>query len=114
MMVSFLSPFRRRSCLFVLAGAVLIPFTILLLIIGPDLTAEQTLAQKLAEFQMRVQYLESMYRTKQEDVSILTQYLGLTASAASSGNGSNGEFLKFLQANIFFIFLNIFARHKWQ
>lgn len=57
----------------------------------PDLTAEQTLSQKLAEFQMRVQYLESMYRAKQEDVSILSQYLGLTALAANNGSTSNGS-----------------------
>lgn len=57
----------------------------------PDLTAEQTLSQKLAEFQMRVQYLESMYRAKQEDVSILSQYLGLTALAANNGSTNNGS-----------------------
>jgi alpha-1,3-mannosylglycoprotein beta-1,4-N-acetylglucosaminyltransferase A/B len=61
-------------------------------IVFPDLNAEQTMSQKLAEFQMRVQYLESMYRAKQEDVSILSQYLGLTALAANgSTNSSGGE-----------------------
>lgn len=37
---------------------------------------------------MRLQYLESMYRTKQEDVSILSQYLGLTAASNTSENNS--------------------------
>lgn len=89
MIIKFLPSFlRRRGCLLMVAGMILIPFTVFLLIIGPDLTAEQTLSQKLAEYQMRVQYLESMYRTKQEDVSILSQYLGLTATAAASSNNS--------------------------
>jgi alpha-1,3-mannosylglycoprotein beta-1,4-N-acetylglucosaminyltransferase A/B len=35
---------------------------------------------------MRLQYLESMYRAKQEDVAILSQYLGL-----SSTNGDNNS-----------------------
>lgn len=110
-----LSPLRRRGCLLIFSAVVLIPFTIVVLLLGPgndaataaalpaatsqkfniclfrfaDLTAEQTLSQKLAEFQMRVQYLESMYRAKQEDVSIL---LGLAAAAnnGSSGNASGG------------------------
>lgn len=44
------------------------------------MTTEQSLSQRLAEYQMRVQYLESMYRTRQEDVAILTQYIGLVAA----------------------------------
>lgn len=92
MIIKFLPSFlRRRGCLLMVAGMILIPFTVFLLIIGPDLTAEQTLSQKLAEYQMRVQYLESMYRTKQEDVSILSQYLGLTATAAASSNSSSSS-----------------------
>lgn len=43
----------------------------------PDLTAEQTLSQRIAEFQMRLQYLESMYRARQEDVAILSQYISM-------------------------------------
>jgi alpha-1,3-mannosylglycoprotein beta-1,4-N-acetylglucosaminyltransferase A/B len=42
------------------------------------------MSQRLAEYQMRMQYLESMYRTKQEDVAILSQFLGL-----SSQNGAD-------------------------
>lgn len=94
MIIKFLPSFlRRRGCLLMVAGMILIPFTVFLLIIGPDLTAEQTLSQKLAEYQMRVQYLESMYRTKQEDVSILSQYLGLTATASSNSSDNNNSAL---------------------
>ena len=42
-----------------------------------SLTNEQILLQRLAECHMRLQYLETMYRIKQEDVTLLTQYLGL-------------------------------------
>lgn len=33
--------------------------------------------QRLAEFQIRLQYFESMYRTRQEDVTILSQYISI-------------------------------------
>lgn len=35
------------------------------------------MSQRLAEFQIRLQYLESMYRTRQEDVAILSQYISI-------------------------------------
>lgn len=84
----FPSLLRRRGCLLIFAAIILIPFTIFI-IIGPDLRLEQNLSQKLAEYQMRVQYLEAMYRAKQEDVSILTQYLGLTSTANSNISDNN-------------------------
>lgn len=86
---------RRRGCLLITAGAILVPFTIFILIIGPDLRIEQNLSQKLAECQMRLQYLESMYRTKQEDVSILSQYLGLTAANSNTTSDNNSALNNF-------------------
>lgn len=80
---------RRRGCLFISAAIILVPFTIFILIIGPDLRLEQNLSQKLAEYQMRVQYLEAMYRAKQEDVSILTQYLGLSTSNSNTSDNNS-------------------------
>lgn len=74
------SPLRRRGCFLISAVVVLVPFTVLLLVVGPDLSAEQTLSQRLAEYQMRLQYLESMYRARQEDVAILSQFLGLSSN----------------------------------
>lgn len=37
---------------------------------------------------MRLQYLESMYRSRQEDVAILSQYLGLSSSS-NAGDSAN-------------------------
>lgn len=51
-----------------------------------DLSLEQELSQKLAETQMRMQYLESLYRVKQEDLSILSQYLGLSINSTANTN----------------------------
>ncbi|XP_059618456.1 alpha-1,3-mannosyl-glycoprotein 4-beta-N-acetylglucosaminyltransferase A isoform X3 [Phlebotomus argentipes] len=82
-------PLRRRGYYFLFVIVVLVPLTILFLIIGPDLSAEQTLSQRVAEFQIRLQYLESMYRARQEDVAILSQYLGMS-NAASGVGGSGG------------------------
>lgn len=43
---------------------------------------------------MRLQYLESMYRSRQEDVAILSQYLGLSSSNGDSTNVTiNGSLL---------------------
>ena len=78
------SSMRRRGCLYGIV-LVLIPCTVLIVVIGTDYTTEQSMSQRMAEFQMRMQYLESMYRTKQEDVAILSQYLRLAAL-----NGANG------------------------
>lgn len=59
-----------------------------------DLSAEQTLSQRLADFQMRLQYLESMYRARQEDVAILSQYLGLSTGNDGANNSFNGFLLE--------------------
>lgn len=43
---------------------------------------------------MRIQYLESMYRARQEDVAILSQYLGLSTQTDSSNSTAlNGSML---------------------
>lgn len=81
------SPLRRRSC-FLAFVLVLVPCTILFLVLGTDFTAEQTMSQRVAEFQMRMQYLESMYRAKQEDVAILSQYLGFSNQNGETSNMS--------------------------
>lgn len=85
----FPSILRRRGCLLIILGAIIVPFTIFVLIISPDLRIEKNLSQRLAECQMRLQFLESMYRTKQEDVSILSQYLGLGAASTNSTTDNN-------------------------
>lgn len=51
-----------------------------------DLSTEQTLSQRIAEFQMRLQYLESMYRARQEDVAILSQYLSMPSANTDGTN----------------------------
>lgn len=70
------STLRRRNCLLAFI-IVSIPCTILILV-ATDFSSEHTMSTRVAEFQMRMQYLESMYRSKQEDVAILSQYLAST------------------------------------
>ncbi|XP_058060465.1 alpha-1,3-mannosyl-glycoprotein 4-beta-N-acetylglucosaminyltransferase A [Anopheles bellator] len=84
------SSLRRRGCLYGIV-LVLIPCTVLIVVIGTDYTAEQSMSQRMAEFQMRMQYLESMYRTKQEDVAILSQYLRLAALNGGRGVGGGSS-----------------------
>lgn len=91
----FPSILRRRGCLLMIFGAIIVPFTIFVLIISPDLRIEKNLSQRLAECQMRLQYLESMYRTKQEDVSILSQYLGLSGTSSSNTSENNSALNNF-------------------
>jgi alpha-1,3-mannosylglycoprotein beta-1,4-N-acetylglucosaminyltransferase A/B len=40
-----------------------------------DITSEQMLIQRLAELQVKLQYLDSMYRARQEDLQQLTQHI---------------------------------------
>lgn len=65
------------------------------MIMGPELSTEQSLSQRLGECHMRLQYLESMYRTRQEDVALLSQYVAQlqnfnssSASAAASSSSA--------------------------
>ncbi|XP_037943157.1 alpha-1,3-mannosyl-glycoprotein 4-beta-N-acetylglucosaminyltransferase B-like [Teleopsis dalmanni] len=66
---------RQRSCLLLTTLLVLTPCILIVMMMGPELSTEQSLTQRLAESHMRIQYLESMYRARQEDVAILSQYL---------------------------------------
>lgn len=86
---------RQRSCLLLTLVLILLPCVIVLMIMGPELSTEQSLSQRLGECHMRLQYLESMYRTRQEDFALLSQYLiqlenitnGVTAIPGSSSSG---------------------------
>ncbi|EFA00960.2 alpha-1,3-mannosyl-glycoprotein 4-beta-N-acetylglucosaminyltransferase B [Tribolium castaneum] len=70
-----MSPLRRRNCFLVLAFVVFIPFCAFVLFSVPDITSEQMLIQRLAELQVKLQYLDSMYRARQEDLQQLTQHI---------------------------------------
>lgn len=106
------SPLRRRSC-FLAFILVLVPCTILFLVLGTDFTAEQTMSQRVAEFQMRMQYLESMYRAKQEDVAILSQYLGFSNQNGETSNMSiNVNLLDGLSADSRSLIRNVSASAK--
>lgn len=70
-----MSPLRRRNCFLVLAFIVFIPFCLFVLFSVPDVSSEQMLVQRLAELQVKLQYLDSMYRARQEDLQQLTQHI---------------------------------------
>ncbi|XP_044731713.1 alpha-1,3-mannosyl-glycoprotein 4-beta-N-acetylglucosaminyltransferase A [Chrysoperla carnea] len=87
MSVGIISPLRRRNCLLTLVFILCVPFVIIVLLSVPDLSSEQTLVQRIAELQVKLQYLDSMYRSRQEDVQVLTQQLGnIFTDANSSGD----------------------------
>ncbi|XP_036327426.1 alpha-1,3-mannosyl-glycoprotein 4-beta-N-acetylglucosaminyltransferase A-like [Rhagoletis pomonella] len=75
---------RERNCLLAVILLVITPCLIILFIMGPELSTEQSLSQQLAECRFRLQYLESMYRSRQEDVAILSQYLHLSNATTIS------------------------------
>nr|CAH7748872.1 unnamed protein product [Callosobruchus chinensis] len=57
-----------------------------------DITSEQTLVQRLAELQVKIQYLDSMYRSRQEDLQQLVQRVELATPpgpASASENASS-------------------------
>lgn len=97
---------RKRSWILIAFIMILTPCVILLFFMGPELSTEQLLSQRLAECHIRLQYLESMYHARQEDVAILTKYLGqhlnnqallsstaATFAAATSPNSSKSIIL---------------------
>lgn len=43
-----------------------------------DVRTEQTLLQRLAELQVKIQYLDTMFRTRQEDIQQLSQHIDQT------------------------------------
>ncbi|EDW94524.2 alpha-1,3-mannosyl-glycoprotein 4-beta-N-acetylglucosaminyltransferase A [Drosophila yakuba] len=76
---------RQRNCMLIVTALVLAPCIVILMVMGPELSTEQSLTQRLAECHMRLQYLESMYRARQEDVALLSQYLGQLQSVNVTG-----------------------------
>ncbi|XP_049826869.1 alpha-1,3-mannosyl-glycoprotein 4-beta-N-acetylglucosaminyltransferase B isoform X1 [Schistocerca gregaria] len=81
---------RRRHCLLLLAGLLLVPCSLLVLVSGPDVSAEQALVSRLAELQARLQHLESQHRARQEEVRALAQPLAALLDAGASANASGG------------------------
>lgn len=83
-----MSSLRRRNCFLVLAFIVFIPFCAFVLLSVPDGTSEQLLVQRLAELQVKLQYLDSMYRARQEELLQLTQHIdqmGIATDNTSAG-----------------------------
>lgn len=80
---------RHRSCLLVTLALILTPCVIVLLVIGPELSTEQTLSQRLGECHMRLQYLESMYRSRHQDLAILSQYIGMMQQMPTNPTNSH-------------------------
>ncbi|XP_074038777.1 alpha-1,3-mannosyl-glycoprotein 4-beta-N-acetylglucosaminyltransferase a [Leptinotarsa decemlineata] len=86
-----MSPIRKRNCFLVFTLFILLPFCLFVLLSQPDVTSEELLAQRLAELQARTQYLDSMYRSRQEEIQQLVQhfdqiYYSDNTSAASSSD----------------------------
>lgn len=79
---------RQRSCILLTLVIILLPCVIVLMIMGPELSTEQSLSQRLGECHMRLQYLESMYRTRQEDVALLSQYVAQLQNNSGGGGGA--------------------------
>lgn len=67
------------------------------------------MAQRLAEYQLRTQYLESMYRARQEDVAVLSHYLGMVndPSAAAGNTTSLSSVLEALSPDVRTVVKNI-------
>ncbi|XP_017774951.1 PREDICTED: alpha-1,3-mannosyl-glycoprotein 4-beta-N-acetylglucosaminyltransferase B [Nicrophorus vespilloides] len=83
------TPLRRRNCLLAIAFVVFVPFCIFVLFSVPDVSSEQMLIQRLAELQVKLQYLDTMYRARQEDLQQLSLHIDQMAMPSSlDGNGT--------------------------
>lgn len=65
------------------------------------------MAQRLAEYQLRVQYLESMYRARQEDVAVLSHYLGLVNTNEPTNTTNISSVLESLSPEVRTVVKNI-------
>ncbi|XP_072396466.1 alpha-1,3-mannosyl-glycoprotein 4-beta-N-acetylglucosaminyltransferase B isoform X1 [Diabrotica undecimpunctata] len=70
-----MSSLRKRNCFFVFIFIVFVPFCLFVILSVPDISSEETLLQRLAELQVRIQYLDAMYRSRQEELQELTQHI---------------------------------------
>ncbi|XP_067003248.1 alpha-1,3-mannosyl-glycoprotein 4-beta-N-acetylglucosaminyltransferase B isoform X2 [Anabrus simplex] len=77
----------RRRGLLALVIVLFVPFSVLVLLSGPDLSQEQALVQRMAELQVRLQHLDAMHRARQEEVHVLSQHLGQLLAASGDGTG---------------------------
>ncbi|CAH1129914.1 unnamed protein product [Ceutorhynchus assimilis] len=84
-----MSPLRRRHCLLVLGFVVFVPFCFFVLFSVPDVTSEQILVQRIAELQVKLQYLDSIYRSRQEDLRKLSEHIDLLSMPPSSGDNTS-------------------------
>ncbi|XP_056637146.1 alpha-1,3-mannosyl-glycoprotein 4-beta-N-acetylglucosaminyltransferase B [Diorhabda sublineata] len=83
-----MSSLRKRNCFFVFVLIVFVPFCLFVILSVPDMTSEEILVQRLAELQVRIQYLDAMYRSRQEDLQELTQHFDQLYNAENSSNNS--------------------------
>ncbi|CAH1987730.1 unnamed protein product [Acanthoscelides obtectus] len=59
--------------------------------LSPDITSEQSLVQRVAELQVKIQYLDSMYRSRQEDLQQLVQRVELATPAGPASASENAS-----------------------
>uniref|UniRef100_A0A6P7GNK8 Alpha-1,3-mannosyl-glycoprotein 4-beta-N-acetylglucosaminyltransferase B n=1 Tax=Diabrotica virgifera virgifera TaxID=50390 RepID=A0A6P7GNK8_DIAVI len=83
-----MSSLRKRNCFFVFIFIVFVPFCLFVILSVPDISSEETLLQRLAELQVRIQYLDAMYRSRQEELQELTQHIDQIYNEDSTLNSS--------------------------
>ncbi|XP_076262886.1 alpha-1,3-mannosyl-glycoprotein 4-beta-N-acetylglucosaminyltransferase a [Rhynchophorus ferrugineus] len=83
------SPLRRRNCFLILGFALFAPFCFFVLFSVPDVNSEQVLIQRLAELQIKLQYLDSVYRIRQEDLQKLTEYMDVISSSQTNSSATS-------------------------
>ncbi|KAL1501288.1 hypothetical protein ABEB36_006636 [Hypothenemus hampei] len=85
-----MSPLRRRHCLFVIGFVLFVPFCFFVIFSMPDVSSEQVLIERIAELQVKLQYLDSMYRTRQEDLRRLSEHIDLLSLPPNTGENTTG------------------------
>ncbi|CAH0545701.1 unnamed protein product [Brassicogethes aeneus] len=87
-----LGPLRRRNGFLILAFVVFVPFCFFVVFSVPDVSSEQLLGQRLAELQVKLQYLDSMYRMRQEDLQQLTQHIDQISVPGENATGNGNAY----------------------
>lgn len=64
------------------------------------MSSEDALVQRIAELQVRIQYLDSMYRSRQEDLQQLSQHFDQSFNADNTSNLPHLQDMKQFLKNI--------------
>ncbi|XP_025837722.1 alpha-1,3-mannosyl-glycoprotein 4-beta-N-acetylglucosaminyltransferase A [Agrilus planipennis] len=75
---------RRKNCFLVISFVIFVPFCVIIFYSIPDPKLEQSLQMRLSQLQVKLQYLESLYTSRQEELLRLSQHIEFPNETSSA------------------------------